>query len=229
MMRYDHTPALPKNLQRLRNDKAQSRRKRILLVACAAVSAACLFVIANGKGGTALQSFLKSGTTSSTSGLNSTAPQERGGEDQDYASYRHLFSHVAHLKKQAEAADAKGEHGGRFRHLYKNAATLSDQQATDLEEIALDCEREVSKLDAKALKIVKAFRERIQKLTPGEPPPSPPEELKVLQEEKNRTILLARDRLRARLGGNDFDKFDQFLKRDVSLKIERRPVTEPKL
>jgi hypothetical protein len=216
-MRLNHTPA-----------KQHSRRNRIAFLMCAALVVACLFVIANARGGGMFASLIQAGDDNSINNQANTGAYGQGKDDQDYATYRHLFSHIVHLQKKGEAADAKREDGGTFRHLYKYAAGLDDEQEQSLTLIATECEAEVAKIDAKAWKIVEAFRRRVQNLPPTERPPSPPDELKVLQEEKNRTVLMARDRLRSALGAGEFERLHKFLKEDVGLKIERRPVVGPR-
>lgn len=87
----------------------------------------------------------------------------------------------------------------------------------------------MANIDGRAWVLVKAFRERAARIQPDQEPPSPPEALKVLQEEKRQAVLSARLRLRAALGADEFDRLDKFLRQDAGLKIERKPVGGPKL
>ncbi len=79
---------------------------------------------------------------------------------------------------------------------YQHQAGLSDEQAAALKEIAIDCQREVEQQDAKARKIINAFRDKLAKIKPkpGASLPPPPVELAAMQEERNAIILRARDR-----------------------------------
>ncbi len=165
-MRHNPTPATRHAL-----------RNRIFFVGCAASVVACLFIIANARGGERTASLVKVEGDNSFDNQATTGPDAQGEDEQDYATYRHLFSHVYYLKKKGEAADAKGENGNKLRHLYKNAAGLSDDQASILESIALDCEGEIAKIDEQALKLVNAFRNKVQNLRPTENPTQPPPKL----------------------------------------------------
>jgi hypothetical protein len=46
---------------------------------------------------------------------------------------------------------------------------------------------------------------------------------------KKRAVLSARDRLRAAFGAEGIGRFEQFLKQEAGIVIERRPAAGPKL
>lgn len=140
--------------------------------------------------------------------------------------YRHVFSHIASLKKEGDELAAKGEDGAKVRGLYKHAAQLSDQQSELLEVIALDCLRNVEQQDKKAFKIIDAFNEKLKNLKPTDARPSPPAELGVLQTERDAMFLRSRDLLREALGDGEFSRFDSFLKDKMNFKIERKSATD---
>lgn len=203
-------------------------RKRLAFMVCAVIILAGSGVAVGGEGFASLPSLIGWNASDSASSTPSPTPPDRAAVDQDYTTFSHLFAHIPALKQRA-AADAKGGGGGRFRNPYRNAAGLSDEQAPALEEIAFDCDRAVAKMDERAWVLVKAFRERAARMQPDEEVPSPPEALKVLQEEKRQTVLSARLRLRGAFGADEFDRLDKFLRQDAGLKVERKPVGGQKL
>ncbi len=140
--------------------------------------------------------------------------------------YRHVFSHIALLKKEGDELAAKDEDGAKVKDLYKHAAQLSDQQAELLEAIALDCQRNVEQQDKKAFKIIDAFKEKLKTLKPSDTHPSYPSELGILQTERDAMFLRSRDLLREALGDEEFSRFDSFLKDKINFKMERKSTTE---
>lgn len=143
--------------------------------------------------------------------------QEANAQIPDTVTYRQLFRHVDFVKQKAEEKDKKGEDGSSLRAFYKRQAKLSDKQARDLDDIAAECNAAVEKLDKKAKKLVDDFRAKHPggKLAEGELPPAPPAELGLLQEERNNTILQAREKLRAAFGEQEFERFGEYVKRGI--------------
>lgn len=92
---------------------------------------------------------------------------------------------------------------------------LNDAQARALESIAAATLQEVEQQDARARRIIDAFRAQYPNgiVPKGKKLPEPPPELKVMQEERNAMILRGRDRLRAALGEQEFARFHQFAMR----------------
>lgn len=93
-------------------------------------------------------------------------------------------------------------------------AALSEKQALALQDIASACMQEVARQDDKARAIIGAYKSQFpgHKIPEGVTPPPPPPELKTMWEERNAMVLKARDRLRAALGGEEFYRFDQYVK-----------------
>jgi hypothetical protein len=143
--------------------------------------------------------------------------QEPGAQIPDTVTYRQLFRHVDFVKQKAQEKEQKGEDGSSLRAFYKRQAKLSDKQARDLDEIAAECNAAVEKLDKKAKKLVDDFRAKHPggKLAEGEVPPAPPAELGLLQEERNNTIMQAREKLRASFGEQEFQRFSEYVKRGI--------------
>ncbi|MFN2455144.1 MAG: hypothetical protein ABR577_13075 [Pyrinomonadaceae bacterium] len=149
----------------------------------------------------------------------------------DHVAYGRVFHHFVVLKKNAEEAALKGKikEAASFRSVHKRQADLSDDQDRTLDEIASDCEREVAGQDAKAKLIIDAVRALYPngKVPHGEKPPPPPADLKAMQEERNAMILKARDRLRVAFGEQEFNRFDDFVKRRIVPDIKPTTVNQP--
>ncbi len=145
--------------------------------------------------------------------------QEQNRQVPEHIPYRILFHQVYVLNQEANKAEAQGKHGSAasFRSWFKLDAELSDAQARILNEVAAACENDVKQVDKKAKVILDARRAHYPdgKLMPGQEPLPPSEELKVLQQERNTTILQCRDRLRAALGEQEFARFQRFVERRV--------------
>lgn len=131
----------------------------------------------------------------------------------DHVAYSILFHRVASLKARADDILKKG---GKttLRSAAKQDAELSDEDASALEKIALECEQEVAQKDAEAAEIVKAFKARFPNgfVPHGQTLPPPPPELSRLQQERNEIVMRARGRLRAAMSGPGFQRLDAFAK-----------------
>jgi hypothetical protein len=137
--------------------------------------------------------------------------------------YDQMFRHLKELNKKADEEDSQGKDGSHFRTLYKRLAKLEEHQAQVLDNISADVDREVAKLNKRALKIIGDLRARHPegKLAKGELPPAPPAELQLLSNERRNLILQARERLHAALGEEAFQKLDQFVQQRIKPGIRR--------
>ncbi len=135
--------------------------------------------------------------------------------------YGLLFREMGAFQKKAKEKAKKGEDGSSLRDYHKRQAHLNDQQAEVLDKIAADCESEVAKLDEKAKKITDEDRARHPggKIEEGEALPAPPEELTALEDRRTATIIKAGEQLRAAFGEAEFQRFDEFVRRDIARKI----------
>jgi hypothetical protein len=135
----------------------------------------------------------------------------------DFEVYRMLFHHHATMKRQADELEKQGRDGSFLREFYRREAGLNDYEARKFDEIASRCEERVAAQDAKAKAIVDADLARSGggKLADGARPPEPPPELRALWDERNATILRARDELQSAFGGGEFARFEGYVKRDV--------------
>jgi hypothetical protein len=148
----------------------------------------------------------------------------------DHVIYGLFLRHVSMLKKQAIENERRGKDGSGLRSTYKRKADLSDYEADRLEQIATECEQEVTQQDARAKVIIDAFRARYPNgiVPPGETLPPPPPELQAMQIERDQIVLRARDRLRAAFGEQEFTRFEQFIRSEVAPEIQRtRPRQMP--
>lgn len=136
--------------------------------------------------------------------------------------YGVLFREIAAFNKKAAEKEKKGEDASDLRRYHKKRARLSDQQGLILDRIADETNRETSKLDARAKKIIEADRARRPggQLKPGEALPAPPDELKNLSQQRKKLILQAREKLRLELGDVEFQRFDQFVQQDIGSRIK---------
>ena len=162
-------------------------------------------------------------TTTQASGNNpppqgaGTIEAPRRSHPPEHVIYRFFFHHLMALKDRAAEVERKGGDGKALRAYYKNKAKLSDAQADNLDQIAADCDREVARLDARAKALITAFRARASAVhsASGKPLPELPPELKALQQQRDSTILRARQKLRTALGIEAFRQLDDFIKLDV--------------
>jgi hypothetical protein len=116
-----------------------------------------------------------------------TAPASGGISEQIY--YGEVFSLLAKLKNKAD---------------YQEKASLTEEEAATLQEIAADCERETAAVDAQAQAIIKEFSERWHSAKKSLPLPP---ELTELQRQRDAIPLHHRDRLRKALGEDAFGRF----------------------
>lgn len=132
----------------------------------------------------------------------------------EHVVYRQFFRHLVALKKRASEVESQGRNGKALRSHYKDKIGLKDKEAALLDEIALESEREVEKVDKKAQKIIDAARNKFPNgLVPaGQQLPPPPAELKALQRHRDMIVLRARHRLVTELGSHGFQQVDDYLK-----------------
>src|SRR5258708_4427958 len=149
-----------------------------------------------------------------------TRPQAKGMPE--HVVYSHLFRHVMLLKAKAAEAERGGKDGQELRTLYKNNASLNNSQANALDEVAADCERQISEVDAKAKETINRLKQLYPggKIPDGEHLPPPPPELKTLWDQRTQIILNARDRLRSAYGEQEFVRFDHFVKQTTKIQVE---------
>lgn len=149
-------------------------------------------------------------------------PQESSAREQspdipDHIAYLHLFRHTAAFKKKAEELERAGKDGSAFKTYFKRKAELNDGEAQLLDAIASECAGELEQQDAKAKVLIDAYKAQYPggRVPHGEVPNPPPAELRAMSEGRDAIVLRYRDRLRATLGEDEFNRFQSFVKRRV--------------
>ena len=139
--------------------------------------------------------------------------------------YSAFFHFVVDLQRQATEIERGGDKGDSLRAYVQTQASLNDEEARKLDEIAAACVEEVSQQDAKALVVIQAFQSQFPggKIPAGATPPPPPPELKVLQQERDQIIMNAKSKLVSALGETSFDKVEKFAERRVAVNVQAAP------
>ena len=144
----------------------------------------------------------------------------------DTVLYKHFFRHHEMLDKKAQEEEKIGKDGKVYREFYKRQAKLTDAQAKDLDQIAKETNKEVTRINSKAQEIIKAVRAIYPdgKLPIGQKPPLPPAILADLQEQHDTALEQARGKLKLALGDDNFAEFDGFLRRFMgpNIKVENK-------
>jgi hypothetical protein len=131
----------------------------------------------------------------------STAQQQRA-ELPEHVRYYFLFRHLSVIKETPAAAGFQAKAG------------LNSGQLQALTSIAANNERELKRLDEKAEAIIAAFHEQNPpgRLPSGVVPPALPEQINVLQQQREATIMRYREQLKRMFGESEFARFDAFVK-----------------
>lgn len=160
--------------------------------------------------------------TRANSAKGTPAPQLRPMPE--HFTYSILFHHIAFLKQKVDETEAKGQYNSTLLKRFQEDSGLDDAQFQALLKVATECEQAAREQDKKAKAIIDAFRTRYPdgKLPRGEKVPPPPRELEALQQERDATVLRARDRIHESLGDQNFTRFDAFVKRHASEHAQAR-------
>lgn len=165
-------------------------------------------------------------TASATVGTKESPSPSQAPE---HIVYRQFFRHLVALKKQADEIESHGKNGKALRTHYKDKIGLKDKEASLLDEIATECERETAKIDERAQRIIQAARARFPngRAASIEEIPPPPPELKKLQRHRDMVVMRARHRLVTQLGAYGFQQIDDFLKLNFARDVQPAAV-QPK-
>lgn len=141
----------------------------------------------------------------------------------EYVVYGQVFRHIKELHRKADEEERQGRDGAQFRGLYRRMAKLDERQAALLDQVAADANRDLAKLNARAMQIIGEVRAKHPdgKLAPGEQPPAPPAELAELSARRRDLILQAKERLHSVFGEEEFLRFDKFVKENLKPGIRR--------
>ena len=177
------------------------KNKRIIIAICIVATIAAGFVFKFGK---------SRGQTNQTQQSQAQVP--------DQVVYKFLFHHVAALKKKAQEAEKDGKDATQFRTHFQRKASLTDQEANALNEVAAAYALEEESLLARAKPIVEAYKGQYPggQVPTGQKPAPPPAELSAIAREHDALALRAREQLRVRLGDDSFSRFDKFVKTRVA-------------
>ena len=132
-----------------------------------------------------------------------TAPQRAGLPE--HVRYFFLFHHLSAIKETPAATRFQAKAG------------LNSGQLQALTSIAINNERELKRLDEKAEAIIAAFHEQYPpgRLPSGVVPPALPQEINVLQQQREATILRFREQIRRILGEEEFARFEAFVNDEI--------------
>lgn len=151
------------------------------------------------------------------------ASNAEGSDVPTHVVYGLLFREISAFKQEGERRRAQGKDDSSLRNYHREKANLNDDQATALERIAENCQREVDDLEREAKQIIDADRALHPggRLQVGEQLPKPPKRLKQLEDKRTDAILKAREKLRAAFGESEFRRFDDFQQQDAANRAKR--------
>jgi hypothetical protein len=142
-----------------------------------------------------------------------------------HVAYGLFFGEMLALQRKAEEMELSGRPAAALRDYDKKRASLSDEQSNALDLIARDCNDKVLRINYEAKRIIDRERARHPhgKLNDGEQLPLAPESLKVLEAQRKNTLLDAREQLRTVLGEKEFQRFDDFVHKDIAARTKNGP------
>jgi hypothetical protein len=138
----------------------------------------------------------------------------------DQVVYGAFFHFVVELQKEATDLENEGKKGDTLRSYIQTQSGLNDEEARELDEIAVACVEQISQQDARALTVIQKFQSQFPggKVPAGMKLPPPPAELTELQQERDQIVLAAKSQLAAELGDASFDKVAKFAERRIAFK-----------
>ena len=152
-----------------------------------------------------------------------SSAQNKAPEAPDNVVYRHLFRHVAALKAKADELERQGKDAGNLRRFFKHKASLSDDEAQVLDQIAAQCAAEIKGIDERARPIIEAYKAQYPngQVPHGQLPLPPPAELGQLEQERDSLVLRRRDELQAAFGAEAFARFNNFVKNKIAPNVNQ--------
>jgi len=151
-----------------------------------------------------------------------TQAQPQAADIPRHVIYGLLFRERALFKKKALEQESKGADGSFFREFHKKKLKLADDQTAAFDRVADDANREVTKLDKKARKLIDDIRAKHPGgvVKQGEVLPPPPAELTELENQRADVLLQAREQLRAALGDEEFQRLEVLLLADAAERMK---------
>lgn len=140
----------------------------------------------------------------------------------EHVVYSTFFHHVVNVKEQADETENNGKNAVSLHSYFQNQAGLNDNQSRSLNDIATKCVSDVSRQDAIAQEVIRKFQSQFPngRITRGTKLPPPPTSLTILQQERNKIILRARDNLQSTLGEVAFNKVQNYITGNISPNIK---------
>jgi hypothetical protein len=139
----------------------------------------------------------------------------------DRITYWFLFKKVNVLEKKAQKAVNEGRDPKEYREYFKKKLNLTENQNSSLMQTAAACVTEIEASDARAKDIIKRGHQDLKRNPPrpGDPPPAPPIELTLLQNQRESVVIRYRDLLKTTLGDSKFVELDSYVKQEIATKI----------
>jgi hypothetical protein len=136
---------------------------------------------------------------------NTTPKARQRAKLPDHVQYYFLFRHLSAIKETSAAAGFQAKAG------------LNSGQLQALTSIAANNERELKMLDERAKIIIDNFHAQYPpgRLPSGVVPPALPQEINVLQQQREATILRFREQIGRMFGESEFTRFDAFVKDEI--------------
>ncbi len=144
----------------------------------------------------------RTGTTAGPVATPNSADPKATPEMAEHTKFRFLFRHLANIQDKS----------GILRE-YQGKTGVTDDRFSELIQMAVEHEREVSFIDKQAKVLIDIFHAQYPpgKMPPGTAPPPPPKELLDLQDQRDAVSLRYRDRLKSRMGDEAYGQFKQFM------------------
>lgn len=139
-----------------------------------------------------------------------------------WVTYRFFFMHLATLDAVANKMEAQKKDGSRWRTHEQRAVGLTADEAAILKTVALDCNKIMSDLDAKAQDVMKTAKAQNPTLYLKLPPPP---DLTTIQDQRIQAVNDHIDQLRDQLGNDSFAKLDKYLQATFKSAIKAVPAT----
>jgi len=155
-----------------------------------------------------------------TTTTQNATPQAEEPTIPEHIVYGMFLRDLSTFSEKAAEATRKGDvkSSDAYRNFYKGRAGWSNEEFAVLNQIAIECQRQLRLIDAKAKRIIEA-RQKLyypdNKVRADGQLAPPSAELQKLQAEHDAVILSARDQIRLTLGEQLFQHLQQFLKRTV--------------
>jgi hypothetical protein len=136
---------------------------------------------------------------------NTTPKARQRAKLPEHVQYYFLFRHLSVIKETPAAARFQAKAG------------LNSGQLQALTSIAVNNERELKMLDERAKIIIDNFHAQYPpgRLPSGVVPPALPQEINVLQQQREATIMRYREQIGRMFGESDFARFDAFVNDEI--------------